>query len=447
MRFAPHRIAYYTVSVLLLLWPALLNGYPIIFTDTISYMEAGNRIALALKGVPISYFGDRSEFYSASLYLLHLRRSLWPPVMVAALLAAWSIDRLCEVLNLNMDYLSKLRLVAGLAVLTSLPWRVSFVMPDLLAGLMIIWAFLLSLESGALSNRERIALSALLWYGCVCHASHLLLLAGGAVLVAPFRLPGRKRLLAILLVACLSQMACHKVLYGKASLFGHGPPFLLARSLADGPGILYATEHPEYTVSKYLQYARNRSEEDILWHAGGLIPEVRKTSPEDVEKMKKEELRFVVGAFFSHPLVQFGASARNFATQLAYFGLGVEYRTHPYIEWKIDSVLRRGDEIFGSTLQRENRLPTLLFSAVQGLALIIATILFLRYRFWQEEEPVLRRWMAFVVLGILLNAFITGVISGAFARYHSRVVWLIPLCAFTLVKSRQLEGLPGCSEK
>ena len=70
------------LSALLLLWPALRNGYPIVFDDTGTYLsQAVHR-----------YLGwDRPVFYSLFLFPLHLTLTTWPDVAAQALLAAFTL--------------------------------------------------------------------------------------------------------------------------------------------------------------------------------------------------------------------------------------------------------------------------------------------------------------------------------------------------------------------
>src|ERR1700710_1917420 len=73
----------------LLLWPALWNGYPIVFADTGTYLsQAIHR-----------YAGwDRPVFYSLFMLPLHGTLTLWPVVVAQALLTAWVLWLVCRVL-------------------------------------------------------------------------------------------------------------------------------------------------------------------------------------------------------------------------------------------------------------------------------------------------------------------------------------------------------------
>ena len=429
-------------SSLLLLWPAFLNGYPYIFTDTIGYLDAGNCLALALLGKGWGSFGERSEVYSFSIYVLHLRRYLWFPALFSALLASWSVNRSVDVLLPQWTLRARLILVGGLSLFTSLSWRVSMVMPDYLAGLIPLWVYLLTRRSPVVTVRERVVLLGLLCYGGLCHPSHLALIAGLAFVLSVARKKESKWLWAVFLIACCTQITVHKVLRGEAKLFGHGPPLLLARVLADGPGVLYGREHPEFAVSRYVDLAEGRREENILWEEDGMFYQIKEDDPKAMRAIKAEENRFVIGAVLSYPFLQLQSSFKNFLTQSTYVGLGVEYETHPYIISCLPSILVRGEEIYHRTLQSRGAVPTLAFSVLQVIVLIGSVVVVARAIVggWNELEAEWKHWLFTILAGVVLNAAITGVLSGAFARYQSRVIWLVPFTAAIIMAKRDGKG-------
>ena len=88
---APDRTARLAVpaAAALLLWPAVWNGYPIVFADTGTYLSQAIHL----------YAGwDRPVFYSLFMLPLHATVTLWPVVVVQALLAAWVLWLVCRVL-------------------------------------------------------------------------------------------------------------------------------------------------------------------------------------------------------------------------------------------------------------------------------------------------------------------------------------------------------------
>ena len=118
------------LSAILLLWPALLNGYPIVFDDTGTYLsQAVHR-----------YLGwDRPVFYSLFLFPLHLTLTTWPAIAAQALLAAYTLHLVRRVLLPAISpwwlppFVGHARPSA-----TALPWFAAQLMPDIFTPLLIL---------------------------------------------------------------------------------------------------------------------------------------------------------------------------------------------------------------------------------------------------------------------------------------------------------------------
>jgi hypothetical protein len=145
---ATDRDAFLTVplAAAFLLWPALWNGYPIVFADTGTYLtQAIHR-----------YAGwDRPVFYSLFMLPLHATVTLWPVVIAQALLTAALLRLVCRVLLPRLPAPVFVAGVALLAAATWLPWLVSELMPDLFTPLLILSITLLAWTPQHLSRRAR----------------------------------------------------------------------------------------------------------------------------------------------------------------------------------------------------------------------------------------------------------------------------------------------------
>ncbi len=67
------------ISAALLLWPAALNGYPLLFGDTGVYLGDGIHLHMSWA---------RPLFYGLFMLPLHLKITTWPVIIVQALIAA-----------------------------------------------------------------------------------------------------------------------------------------------------------------------------------------------------------------------------------------------------------------------------------------------------------------------------------------------------------------------
>src|SRR6202163_2936805 len=108
-----------SVMIAALLWPALWNGFPIVFHDT------GGYLARPFEGT--LEFG-RSAFYGAFL-ALGIPLGFWPHVVAQAALIAWLVVVTLRTHGFGGRPWLAAATVVGLSVLTGLAWYASHLMP------------------------------------------------------------------------------------------------------------------------------------------------------------------------------------------------------------------------------------------------------------------------------------------------------------------------------
>src|ERR1017187_1734000 len=267
-------------------WPALLNRYPLMSPDSVSYLGDGRGIARALFLHRLGVSAMRSEFYSLGIFPFHWNVTPWPIVAWQALLTAWvlwlTLRSVLPHLAARRFVATFLILVALLSLLTSVSWYVSLPMPDILGPLLYLAMYLLVFARETLSRGERWALSALAFWAITAHSTHLMLGAGICLLLALLLLFHRPlvagRALAIgalallLALAVTAQLALHRFLYGHATLNGNHAPYLMARIVADGPGALYLRQHCatfDWAICSSVGHLPD-NDDDFLWADGGV---------------------------------------------------------------------------------------------------------------------------------------------------------------------------------
>jgi hypothetical protein len=226
---------------------ALFNGYPLIYPDSLSYLEQGKWAWLEWTiGGEYDWVLTRSFVYVFGVLPFHTVLSLW--LLVAAQAAA-TLFLLRVVFRLTLRQRGDLAfalIVAGLCATTCISWYVSAVMPDFLAPLLVLCIYLMCFGWHHLGRAERVAVAVLGLLAIACHTSHLLLAAGlilSCFVMLRFvhggwspalRISARPAL--VFLLATLATIASNRAVIGRWSLTGNHPPFLLGRSIVDGPG-------------------------------------------------------------------------------------------------------------------------------------------------------------------------------------------------------------------
>jgi hypothetical protein len=423
------------LTAALLTWPALLNGYPLVFSDSGTYLsQALNR-----------YLGwDRPAFYSLFLLPLHLGLTTWPVVAAQAIIAAWVLHVTCGVLLRGFPSVAP---VAMLAAASSLPWFAAQLMPDLFTGLLVLALALLALAPERLGAREALGLAAFAAFAMAAHLSNLPL--GLALLVvllplrrrlgarAPLCRPALVRILGAPLAAALALSGANLVGRGTPALAPYGNVFLLARVIYDGPGRdALARSCP--AAGWRLCAFRDRlpvTADDFLWRADSPL-----NLAGGPKLVSAEADPIIAAAVRAEPRRELSAFLGNTVRQLTLFDSGDGLHAWPAT---VTPWIRRDfpdfeQAAYAAARQTTGRtlLPDWLatlhrVAELAGLAASLACLPGLLRR----RSP-LGGVIVAVVAGLLANAAITGGMSGPHARYQSRVMWLPVLTALLIASDR-----------
>jgi len=424
-------------------WPALFNRYPLLYPDSITYLGDGRLVARAVFLHRLSeYYGMRSFFYSLGILPWHWNVTAWPIVGFQAMLTAYVLWLVVRSLLPRRAVLCYLILVALLSLLTSLAWFVSLIMPDILGPLLYLCIYLLVFARETLSRTERLTLIPITWWAIVSHASHLILATGLCILLVLLLIlrfqwmRGRWRAVVqvamIVLFAAVSQLALHAYLYGRPSLNGERPPFLMARVIADRTGLWYLQQHcpdAKFVLCDHLQELP-QDPDVFLWGEKGIWANADDAT---TSRLRQEERPFVLATLRAYPGAQLSKSLSNFGQQLRSFGFYL-FGPSDWMSQEFASVLPGERSQYLQGRQAQDDLPLELFTSVQNwtvFASLIIIVAFLR-RIWRNRPARLIGLGIVIVSTVVANALVTGTLSMVEDRLQSRVVWLIPFLAIVL---------------
>ncbi|HXZ20178.1 MAG TPA: hypothetical protein VEG63_09530 [Candidatus Acidoferrales bacterium] len=433
-------------GALLFAWPAVFNGYPLLYPDSITYIGSGRPVARALFLHKFSvYYGMRSLIYGLGIFPFHWEISPWPVVGLQALLAAYMLWLVVRSILERQTVVRYLLLAGLLSLLSSVSWYVSVVLPDVLGPLLWLAIYLLIFARDTLSSYERGTVALVACWAAASHISHLVLAAGICLLLVILRLlqcpqvnnrmRGIAEAAAIVLVAAVVQLALHAYLYGKASLEGESPPYLAARVIADGPGRWYLKNHcGEIRLALCASVGELPDNTDeFLWDPNGIWPTAAR---EGDDRIRQEETSFVVAVVRAYPREELSFAAANFWQQLGAFGLWDLGRNNWVLD-AFDTALRKGKTGYLASAQFNDDLPLDLFSEIQFWTVVVS----LGIVGIAAISPLMRRdasarlpGLGVVLLpGLVANALLTSVFSNAEERYQCRVIWVLPLYAGILI--------------
>jgi len=412
-------IAAHLAVAVILAWPALYNGFPVLFFDTGGYLQSG------LNGVlPVG----RSVVYGAFLRLLSLSAvGFWPVVIFQALLMTWVLGLVLRARQLgHAAWLLAVGL--GLAVLTALPWYTTQMMPDWLAPAAVLALWLLFAAPATMGPLARAGLVVLVAAAIASHMGSALLVIGlilvGALLYG-FRQAGLAMMglvLGLLLLPLGNWLAVGTARPPKAEAV-----FLLGRMMQDGlAGRYLAQACPDpglrlCAVKDDLPATAN----DFLWGPPG--GKGTAESLGGILALNDEAWRVVLGSLRQDPWGNLRAAITNTADQMTRFDTGdgtVAEIWHS--RWRIGLQYPDLVPAMDASHQMGAGFDFARWNGVHrpvGVASLVMLAGLLVWRILRGIGPD-ARMLGFVLVALVANAAICGVLSNPHDRYMSRMIWL-----------------------
>lgn len=476
-------------GAVMLLAVVAANGRPAVFADSNIYYWMGQmqvrpvRYALApLIGGPTSAAKDpeaadespdemqmrrtemaaRSPWFGLLLFCVESLGGLWLFAGVQAVAASFAIHALWRSAAPSSGVWTWLGLMGGLSATSTLPFFAGFAMPDLWAGAGLCALAALALYPDRLQAATRSVLFVLVFAAMAFHKTNGVIAAGAlctlAVATLMLRRPLQRLAPAVLmLLGAISLSVLLNAAYVGAIRSATGetlrsPPFLAARILADGPGRTYlkaaCARGERWALCRYAHLPLTDSQ-DILWSGNPKKGVFGLATATQRIQIDQEQTRFVLSVVRAYPLQTAGASLRNVVTELGLVYLDDPVRDpHFYLtdpDWRdtfiADMVHRMsdcGDKETGCKPRFDSAQSQIWHSAFFALGVLFVawrlTRRDVRTALAQRDDETWRLVLltGFIISATLLNAAVTGALSGVFARYQARISWLIPMLALIL---------------
>jgi len=484
-------VFWFVVVTLLGIWPALTNGQPFFFPDTPSYVRGAD---VAISKTLGSWFAtdwargwerdqrsiimsqtsvsapeppeagqksarrfassSRSIIYGALLYFGEVLGGMWLSIIIQSLIAAYLIS-IFIVRTLGLDFRYFLISHAILLIASPLPFFVSFLMPDVFAGFLILAFAILATSWDRLSHVERAIISVVLLFAVLSHITHLgLLLCLTAMTVGYVAVLNDRsqwiniRWLIGVSAACVVIAILWQVLFSFAAsrVLGYPPirlPNVTAKlvSMLGKPAVSKVCRSHAFVVCRF----QDRLPVDIDTFVLSGDERIGIFSVADVQTkrfLSDEQLRFALAIVPPNLMQVVAGVCVDALRQLTYIGLS-EYSYSPY---RVDSFRDRlpshyFDRISSTLAARSDGyvvfgqiLYVITIIGVIFTALLLGGVLRPRLAHSANEIGQRRVWCAATYIqlaGIMVNAIICGGFSALHDRYQARVVWLILLSLIT----------------
>ena len=421
---------------LLLLAPAIWNGYPLLQWDT------GGYLARWYEGYLVP---SRSTVFGIYLHYGE-GSSFWLNLGIQALATLWILQLTLRVLGLLQPF----RLMAISAVLilaTALPWLASMLLTDIFTGLSVLALFILVLHGRKISRIEKCVLFGFIAFSAATHSATLAVLLGLCCLgwiAWPFLRP--RIAVSGLIQGCLSLAAgaamlvsANFALSGEAAWTPGGYGVAFGRMLQDGIVGQYLKENCPQQKLKLCPY-RNRlpaTADEFLW-GNSMFNTLGRF------KGLGEEMEFIVrDSLAQYPAWQAGTALKATAQQLVHVatGEGTGGWT-PHTQGIIERYIPKQFKPMRTAHQQHWELD---FTAINRLhvpmalaSMLLAALVF-GYGIWRRKSDDITLLAATITFAVLGNAFICAVISGPHDRYGARLAWVTTFVVL-IAAARYLAG-------
>lgn len=422
-RIADSRLAWIAAIAipLMLLAPALWNGYPLLQWDTGGYLARWYEGYLVPSRSTVFglylHFGEESAF--------------WINLGIQALATLWILQLTLRMLGLAQP-LRLLTISLVLILATALPWLASTLLTDIFAGLAVLSLFILVVHGGQISMVEKCSLFALTAFAAASHSATLAVLLGLCAvgwIVRPFL---RERIaIAGLAQASLSIVAgAAMLLSANFALSGHlawtpgGYGVAFGRMMQDGIVAHYLREHCPQQKLKLCPFRDQlpATADQFLWGNSMFNTLGRFQGLND-------EMGFIVRrSLAEYPAWQAEAAVAATVRQLVRVATGEGTHgwiphTYGIIERYIPAQLKPMRAAHQQRWQIDFAAINRLHVPVALVSMLLAVIMFARglKRRPRDDLTLLAGTVTTALLG---NAFICAVISGPHDRYGARMAWV-----------------------
>ena len=416
------------------LWPAAINGFPLVYYDTSSYLVGLGSFDAELR------WPYRAPFYSWFLTLTGGTITLWLPIVAQAIITIYVLQRVLEAAASKFAKKQRFVIPLVLSAFTALPWYVSQLMPDIFTALLPLILFIIIAHQN-LRRGERTAFVAFFGFAVAQHLSNYLI-ATPLIIFFTFMasrlgsrlklFPARRfimRTLGALVVAVYSFFVFNSLVYGRFTMAPMGYIYPMARLLVNGPARWYLNEHCPDDHLYLCNYLNNLPDDSdvFLWSNGS--PYFALVNKKGRDGTNEEARTIVWGSLRKYPGTALRGAMADFLEQLVsnrtwllgnkflklYPHIYLMFRTrapHDYDSWRTSRQMR-------GTLSPESIEP------IQSGISIVAFLFCLFFLFRAETTAQAKLLIGTLLITIVLNAAVCGALSRPFDRYGARVIWLL----------------------
>lgn len=434
--------------------PAIWNGFPLIFTDSLSYLTSSVELV-----APV----DRPIFYGLFIRISNFILDLWAVVFLQAALVIFVLYRLADSLFPNLSKKMVLLWVGVVGLMTSAPWFVSQISADIFTSCLFLTMIILALVCKRTSWWNIAFLGGLIIFEICMHSANLLIAFMLSICIIGVSWWQKRSwshikkfsliMMTSFVIAITAIVASNIVFHQGVTFNRWGKVIFLARILEDGPGLKYLnsickTENLNTCAALPLFNEAVQKELDLdltndpelknlvlnalLWDGGINVSG-------GLSAVNKEASSVILGAIKAYPSEMIYALLTNTFDQMRTFSVGNQFGSTAPISAFNEFFKSNFPDNYQSYIESQQyggsvKGVTSTLNWIYSATIIFSIFLILVCAYYSLKSRITNIPMILVVfslIGFLIsNAMITGGISAVFDRYQSRVIWLLPAISF-----------------
>lgn len=439
---------YLILSSLIILFPAIYNGYPLFYSDSAIYIYTSHLFGMLSHNTDLPFLSGMG--YALFIRIVTWRYSLYLVVLAQGLILNILIYYSLRVLLTESKIFKfHLPIIIVLSLCSSMGWTASQLMPDIFTSFLVLSIFLFY-SWNKKSWGIYIFLSVIIIFSILSHLSNIsivILMLGLLFLLFIFISSFRKNLkfflgktaiiVVLIFTSLLMLIGINTKYYDYKGISPTSHIFFVARLMEIGFLPEYLNEkcaEKQYEMCKYKDNLPT-TYDNFLWSPDS---EFYKTGGWDLKNYDHEEYKNIIADVLTTPKY-FGkflySCALNTSHQLVTFRIG-EGLNNSYNEKssQYQNVIMFFDhkEFREDFLNSKQIQGTLYFDKVNIINYILFAISTLIILWTLFREKLDRNMLLFTFLifsGVIINAASTSSLSSIFNRFQSRIIWLIPLLA------------------
>jgi hypothetical protein len=414
---------------------ALYNGYPIVYSDTSTYIASGFELQTPIDR-PITYglFIRLTSFNGASL---------WPVIFFQSLILSHVIFLVLKQASTKKPFLIwGLIIVLFLSLFTGISWSSSQLIADIFTPIALLSLAVLLL--GDIQKGTRIFLCVLYFVAISMHMSHILLF--GLLLIGIYLL--KKKLFKAGNIKIMQRRIVLLFALNLAVIFTMGSAiskskdvFMMGAMVEQGIAKKYLDEYCGTKQYKLCAYKDSlpKTLNAFVWDTNGAFYKSGGWSSEN-----RKEFNDIIFATYTKPkYIKLHIEASLFATlqQLVSFNIGDgngKFSTGTLLFERIEKYAPGDIDRYSSSRQNKSEFLTIsnwnklynIIILLSGVGLLL--LLIIKRRKLQGQFNA----MVFIfITAIVLNAWDTGTFSCVADRFGCKMMWLIPFMLVIAFKS------------